>query len=326
MNVQRERRAREVEERQVHEDEQKRLNEERKVREERQKVKYAEEVAAARLRRERQRSGSDSYSNVKEIQGSGRQPSHSRPAYDSSPPPSSSTKAFPAGPKYSRSQSHNESSVTSRPPSLGGSPSGSRRTSIVQAGPSSHHSSYEDIKKDRRQSSMSQSSEQHMAVSHGSSKRSSLPRSFSSPQTSSVYANYPYIGVPPVPALPWDMPLLPPSPAFMQQQVPRSNSRSSSNSRNSSPLRLPVGPPATHSSDSIPNIPAKRPQFARFPSGEISVRQQYTATRGAVDDRRASYVMSPSQPHSRDVWPSATSQIHMNPRGRTETKRQTIVL
>ena len=225
--------------------------EKRTMEEERRQRQYAEEVAAARIRRDAARSGF--YVG----------PSSQDTSLPHSREVKSSTRSMLDVPRVPRRQSsepaattgtlgspYNASPASSNPPSAnGGSPAASgyfssRPPSINSA--NTTLSSAEDLQPHRK----------------NTSKRSSLgsdqPFKQEGDRTSQLF--YPvwspgYL-IPPIahmPAYPKNMPLLPPTPPFMMEQNHRSpSSNSRSHNRSSSPHRLSTGS-ANNSTERLPS-------------------------------------------------------------------------
>ncbi|TDL29575.1 hypothetical protein BD410DRAFT_780026 [Rickenella mellea] len=311
LRVEHERRMREEEKRRARDAMQKRLEEEqrareedRRLREERQRIKYADEIVAARLRREKQRTGSDN--------------SHSEDIYL----------------RRTSSHSRNDSPGTSggsRPSSFSDSPGGSRRSSYVQSGHSSHGSSSEDVRsqqKHRRQSVTSERSDQQfLFVPLDQTMRNTLPRSLSNPPSGPMYAAYPLIAVPPVPVVPWDMPLLPPTPAFMMQQYPVRSSNSAPNSRDPSPstrsanLR-PKRSKETMTSRHSSSGNSARPQPTRASTMDSPAREPVAQWRDTATDKRTSRSQHPPpsfSPNYKGFSGHQTSHTVVDHRHRTQS-------
>jgi hypothetical protein len=234
--VETERRQREAE-RQEWEKERKIWEREKKAMEEERKQRlYAEEVAAARTRRESQRAGhhvpSSSSLNVPSPRAD---PDHSdtrryqRPVYDTMTMPRRHTSepapwaGFTPSNAGSSTGSSRAPSINTFTPSSGGSLRNSRPPSMYSA-----HSSMEDLRlRDGSANSTSRSS-------FASLPRTAPDRAISYPARA-VGAIPPVPPVPVVPMFVMEVPLLPPNPPFMLQQYPRR--RSSPNSSPSSSRR-----------------------------------------------------------------------------------------
>lgn len=239
------------EERQKHEAERQRWQKERDqwkremqaIEEEKRKKAYAEEVIAARARRESRMSYFPSSSSLtQQVDGDGgRVNKYHRPAYDARSKPEEQSPS---------PRSRNQSSSSSRPGSTYHSPNsvtGSRPASTYSV-----HSSMEDVR---------------LREHRTGSRRGSMVSEASQAQTQrgSLYAYGWGVPVPPVPAFPvnvmpsmpimampqyvMDMPLMPPNAPFMAQQFGgRSRSRDSSpgkkngsTSHGNSPSGSPTG-------------------------------------------------------------------------------------
>jgi hypothetical protein len=286
--LEREKERREWEkEKKAWEKEKKAIEDERKAR------LYAEEVAAARLRRESVRAGGNGALLSSSSSLVGREPDnrsqretkrYSRPVYDSMQ--NSRRQASEA----SVPQLHNESRANTRPPSVGG---GSVRQSRPPSVYSVHTlSSAEDIR-------------QREGSSGG--KRTSM--SLHPPQrpVSDRSSTYPigYNTIPPVPPVPqfaMDVPLLPPTPPFMMQQYPRSRS-SHASLPSSSKQRLP----RADSSEQVAHGSQQQQQRNRSHTGHSSQpkeplprRSSYSpaSSDGGHTHRPSTYPHSHSQPNS----------------------------
>ncbi|KAJ7179051.1 hypothetical protein C8R46DRAFT_1072315, partial [Mycena filopes] len=279
-------RAKQEAERLKREQERKQWEEERKawekekraMEEERKQRIYAEEVAAARLRREHQRAGG-SYgagaSNTGLLAASSSSASlrdernrHSRPLHDQGGPRRQASE--PAVPQH------------------GNTPSSSPHTSMGRnsSRPASVHTlSSEDGRQPPNTASAKRSS------------MASLPGRTTTFDRSSTYsmwsASNPTLmpPVPPVPMYAMDMPLLPPTPPFMLQQYPRPRSQ---NSQNPSPGRSPSGSPSrqrlpSNSSSERVNVQPKPSSSSRRGSNSSPHRPDMSHQRRSSDDaRRAS--------------------------------------
>lgn len=213
--------------------------EKKAMEEERRRRQYAEEVVAARVRREASRSGFYVWAPSHETDPSqSREPKSGRSALDitHSPRSQASETVVMTGTPGSP---YTASPASSNPPSAnGGSPTASgyfssRPPSVNSA--NTTLSSAEDLQQHRK----------------NATKRSSLGSDHSIRQTGdrASQAYYPvwssgYL-VPPIahmPSYPMNMPLLPPTPPFMMEQNRRSHSPNSrSKSRSSSPSQIPNG-------------------------------------------------------------------------------------
>jgi hypothetical protein len=301
--------AEEEKRRMFEEEERVRIARARQEREELAKAKYAEEFAAARHRIESQRAGGENYTAYREARTREREPSYSRPKYDSSKSrsPLSQTRTSEADVPSRSGTSRDISPGSSRPASVYGPPSvGSRRSSMLH-GPSSYSASVEDLngRSGHRKSAMTLLGNGY-PHSDASGSRVSLPRSNSSPVTGFMYPTYVYgnIPVPPVPQMPWAMPLLPPMPAFMLDSYPSSPSTPS---RESSPSRqnFPAMPVVGVNYYGIPQTPS--PVMPHFPikgASEAQMRARQTSFGGQSESKnnssRNSYAL-PASHSSREL-------------------------
>lgn len=289
-------------------------------REERAKTKFAEEYAAARQRIETQRAGAENYTAYRDARARAREPSYSRPAYDSSRSHSPHTRKSGSEVDLSPDswQSKNGSPSQSRPSSLY-TPSVDSRRSSVMRGPNAHHASVEDLnsRRGRPKSSMYSNLGNGYPRSDASGSRVSIPRSNSTPVAAAMYPNfmYPGVPVPPLPQIPWNMPLLPPTPAFMLESYPRSHG--SSPSRESSPSRSQIA--------GLPVVVAGNPfggsqtanQPPSFKAGN-EVQARRTSFRDVSDrNPRASRVLPASQSMREISTPQHPNQTVRNPIRRT---------
>lgn len=317
----------------VEEEEQRKVARAKQAREEQAKAKYAEEFAAARQRIESQRAGAESYSAFREARSREREPSYSRPTYDpSSGRPShtrTSTSETDNSPDSGQSrnnspgQSRNNSPGHSRPSSMYNPLSDSRRPSVVQVqGPSSYHTSVEDLnaRRGRRKSTMASALANGYPRSDASGSRASLPRSNSSPVATFMYPTFVYtnVPIPPVPQMPWGMPLLPPTPAFMLDSYPPSPA--STPSREPSPSRQHFAgmPMATGNYYGAPQMPA-----LVVPRQQINGENEAKARRASIREAsvgshsRTSYVL-PASHSSRELRPQhvpgPTTKLNVNRR------------
>ncbi|TBU45069.1 hypothetical protein BD309DRAFT_860969 [Dichomitus squalens] len=242
--------------------------EKRAMEEERKKRLYAEEVAAARARRESSRIGFgpatgeglavgqwDRSERPRPDRESSASPSFSRPTYDPAHAMprtySDSSLARPPHPSRGSSGSGSGSPEESRPNSVYGSWSGAgSRPPSMHSGVPTPSSSQQDVRpRERRTSSSRRAS---MVSESGSSRpRSEVPVppvpvpnmwTMNMPMNMGAPMPMPGLGIPmampvgmgmtpmgmPMYGIPMDMPLLPPSPPFMQQYGGRSSSRSRS--------------------------------------------------------------------------------------------------
>ncbi|KAJ7498826.1 hypothetical protein FB451DRAFT_11685 [Mycena latifolia] len=292
--------------------------------EERKQRIYAEEVAAARIRREQQRAGGGYGANKTGVlaassstvslrdernKDSGK---YSRPFHDQQGPRRQVSE--PAVPQHANTPSsspHTSSPGSSRPPSVAGHQTGSIGRASSRP-PSVHTSSSEDARQPTNTSAGKRSSMASLPGKHPSFDRSSTYSMWS--------ASNPTLLVPPVPPVPMytmDMPLLPPTPPFMLQQYPRprsQNSQSSSrggSSPSASPSRQRL--PSNGSSDrvNVAQPPPPRQSSSRRGSNASSSpyrpdMPQTHQRRSSDDARRASMPTSPkSSQHERGPPPSS---------------------
>ncbi|KAI5124914.1 hypothetical protein M0805_007342 [Coniferiporia weirii] len=327
-------------------EERRRIEEEKRVREENRKTVYAEEIAAARQRRETSRAGIDSFTSIREAHQREQGPSYTRPAYDTtSGHATASQRRVPdyagvVGPTDFFSL--NDSSKASRPSSVVESTEDGRKGLADNSayGLRPHLSSEEFRSPSSRQSVIVDSMKQHYSrpssVVSSSARPSSLPRVQSVP----VYVPtmpYPMIPVaPPVPAMPvWSMPLFPPNAPFMMQQYPRSSSPGS----NSNFQNLPS---QRHATGHVPTV-STHSQHSRTHGSERSRHSRHNSNDGTFGLapplaknangapqkplRSASYSprLQPSypQPPSRDSRPRQTQQGFPTGLAPPDTKRRT---
>ena len=294
------------------EEEQKRVEEERKLREEKQKARYAEEITAARQRREMSRTGVENFTNIREAKQREQEPSYSRPAYDTSTPSFATPSRKQAADYVKNTETRGASPQPPRPNSVVGSSENVRRGLAPQ---STNFHSMEDLRPtpSRRQSTMSEVSEQHnqrpMSVISSSSRRLSLPRTQSAPmQVPTVVYPVVFTNVPPVPPMPmmpvippippmqmapvWNMPMLSPNAPFAMQYPPpmppfasNSQSRDSSPSRRSSASHTPP-PPSPQSRPT--SLHSGRPSHPRSVSDHHRPRRSSALSHSSVEPRRSS--------------------------------------
>ena len=348
--VEEERRRREKE-RNEWEKERKAWEREKKAMEDERKQRlYAEEVAAARLRRESQRAGgvpgssgvnggglvgpSSSSMSLREPERNRARESirYSRPVYDSAQIP----RRLASEPAVPTTTSLNSLAIpspgNSRPPSIAGqSPatSGSgRSSSLVHSRPPSVYSSHtmSSSEEARPRESNSGIGKHNSIASLSSGRPSSDNRASTYPTWSASSQNLLTPPVPPAPPFVMDMPLLPPTPPFMLQQYPRqrshhSSSPSPSNSSSSpSPRRLPSN---NHSSEQV-NVQQQHRQSSPRHSGTSSPsssprRPEVRPThrrRFSGDSRHSQQSQAPSlqpPPHDRSrPHPLTTSRSQPN--------------
>ncbi|KAI0081747.1 hypothetical protein K474DRAFT_1656114 [Panus rudis PR-1116 ss-1] len=302
LEAQRQRRLHE-EQRWKHEQERRKQEEERKkweqeraqwdrerraMEEERKKRMYAEELAAARKRRESTRFGSiprvdsetpfawDGSDRDRERERKEREyrEVYARPAYDASAP---SPRRQGSEPIVSRGR--NESPSSSRPGtgSAAGSVRGSSRPPSMYSTPPS---SAADLSSRERRDSKASRRDSFASVNDSSQRpdRSSFPP-----------PSYPWMtspAIPPVPPLPMmpvpivnpyamDMPLLPPTPPFVLQQFGHRPQPKQSRSFSSSPTPGAVRLPNSHSTDRVDfaggNLNKSHQRHERRASGDVTM-------------------------------------------------------
>ncbi|KAH8113268.1 hypothetical protein DFH11DRAFT_330119 [Phellopilus nigrolimitatus] len=302
------------------ENERRRVEEEKRVREERQKAKFAEEVAAARHRRELARAGMENVMSIREAGQRVQGPLHSRAAYDMAV--TSTTSSRRRASDYTSPSNGFPFNGSSNVSSAVGSSEDKRRSSAMPSNASAFQGSAEDLRPpvSRRQSVVSENLHQHpprpMSVASSSSQRLSLPRTQSAPVQvpTMLYPMMPPI--PPVPPIPvWGMPLLAPNAPFMMQQYSRSpspgmnpNSRDSSSSRRQSFMQ-PIPPVPSSSRSQHPSN--SRSRLSPFPSGGNTASKPAVPPINGSDNphrqsRSASYspqLPSSSKPLPRDERP-----------------------
>ncbi|KAH9006811.1 hypothetical protein EDB86DRAFT_10990 [Lactarius hatsudake] len=253
--------------------------EKRALDEAKRQKKYAEEIAAARVRRE---SHYALPSQAREQDSRSRE-AYSRPAYD---PRKQTEHASQAHSLRSRNDSSSSSRQDSLPRSESAGPHTSRATSTHSI------SSSEDVRARASRNSR-----------RGSMISESSQRSVTSPFFAYGWPPVPPISqIPPIPIFPvmqvmpmvpqftMDTPLLPPTAPFMRQQYSRSRSRDSSPSRGTGPSR---GERPQRSSDPVP----PKPRHHRSSSDEYG---------GRNSPARSHAQMSSSSTHPRPVYPRRT--------------------
>lgn len=291
---------------------------------ERKQRLYAEEVAAARLRRESTRAGgvpsaspgflppSSSSSSLHSERNRPQEPRrYSRPSYDP-PRREGSDSGFLAistarSPTHSNSPHSSPSPGSSRPPSIiGQSPatSSSNRNSIqVHSRPPSVYSTH----------TLSSSEDVRNNGKRNSSASVNSFRPNMDPRASMWGGSNHNLQVPPVPAMPaafvMDMPLLPPTPPFMMHQYPRQRSPSNSRQKlpsSSSSDRMSQQSPYRHSPPPHPPSPASA-------NGRPEYRPTHSRKSSNDTTRRAS--MPVPQDRGRPQPPSSHSQPHLSTSG-----------
>lgn len=308
--------------------------------EERRQRQYAEEVAAARIRRDASRSGFY-------VSPSPATKEKSRPALRESQSARSAQESHHGAPRRQASDSvidamgsgspYSASPASSNSPSVnGGSPSASGYFSR----PASEHSANTTL-----------SSMEDVQTRKNSNKRSSLGPDQTQRQSNRISALYypqwsnPYLAPPIMPMYNLDMPLLPPAPPFMMQQSRRSGSpNSSSKSRSSSPRHTTRSSSRNDSSERVPSRQASthadRPEMQHHRRGSSddalkALQRPVVADRrsgSAVDihNRRssqyalASSQQSPPPSRSQGAWP--TSPVPREHRGRAPPNRRQSVI
>lgn len=297
---------------------------------------YAEEVAAARLRRESQRIGgvpgaiggmlsaSASTTSLKEHERNKQDTRRlSRPVYDQH---SRRQASEPGGSPSTPSGSPRGSPGTSRPPSIAG-PSGAghggRGTSRPASVYSTHTQSSEDVRANAKAS-------KRMSVSSSTSLRPHSDRpSFHPSRSSSNMSLVP--PVPPVPQFAMDMPLLPPTAPFMMNQYPRPRSRNSVSPGPSSPSSSPSRPrvPSNHSSEHVnsqhvqqtypQSAPPHRPDYRHSSSAPSPVTSSPTSSSSAPSPTQRTHRRNPSD----DTSPRWDNVSRGRPRAEAEAQFQT---
>ncbi|KAJ7590938.1 hypothetical protein C8J56DRAFT_1163015 [Mycena floridula] len=317
--IEAERRKRDKERMQWEKERQAWENEKKAMEEERQRRLIAAELAATRERRENQRNGggnrtmhpSASSTSLREPE---RNPAeskrYSRPVYDAPSHPHPRRQASEPGPPTNASYSpHSSSPPSSRPPSIGVS---SSQNQLLPPGSKSRPPSVNSMH--------SLSSSEDVRARGRSAKRNSVnsvssatsrPGGVSSYATwSSSHTNLP---VPPVPAFPLDMPLLPPTAPFMLHQYPRQKNNSPASSGSSSPRRLPSNhsserldhqssrvhtssSPSPASRPSLTNVDPRRSSLPSQERGRTAVSAHQTPPTSGSRGRRPPAPSSYSQP------------------------------
>jgi hypothetical protein len=276
--------------------------------EERRQRQYAEEVAAARIRREASRSGFYIPPPSEETRSQPREAKPSRSTLDIPRIPRRQA-SEPAVATGGSGSPYSASPVSSNPPSAnGGSPSASgffssRPPSINSA--NTTLSSAEDLQQHRKNvNKRSSSSSEHPSRQMGD--RTSQPYY---PAWSTGYL------MPPVPYMPsyhMNMPLLPPTPPFMMGQNRRSHSPNShSNSHSSSPRQKPSGLPSNSSTERLSSsqrshTSSTRPELQHHRRGS-SDDALSDVQRPSLADRRSG---SAAEIHSRRSNAQRSQQSH----------------
>jgi len=295
---------------------------EKKAIDERRQRQYAEEVVAARIRREASRSGLYALPSAQETQVRETRPERLTPDVPRAPRRQASE---PIVTTWGSGSPHTSSPASSNPPSAnGGSPSASgffssRPQSINSA--NTTLSSAEDLQQQRK----------------NPSKRSSLgldhPLRQAGDRTSQSYFpmwsnNYLVPPVSPMPGYHMNMPLLPPTPPFMMEQNGHSHSPNSrSTSRSSSPHQKLAASPSNssterHSPTQRSTTSSTRPELQRHRRGSsndalVDVQRPSLSDRrsgSAADINRRSNPQRSQQPHppvasrSQNMWGTPTSR------------------
>ncbi|PPQ94027.1 hypothetical protein CVT25_009875 [Psilocybe cyanescens] len=284
-----------------------------KERREKEKVMYAETIAATRARRESHRAGvvplnnpssnllaaSPSFSSLKDSERN--KPANSRRFSRSpqDPPPSLSIPRRDSSDSAMHLNTYNahqydSSPGSSRPPSIGYSPnSPSSPNSRPPSTYSAHTSSSEDVRHHHHSGSRRNSMNAAAVAAASSSIYARPPMIVSYPTWSGSNPNFQYIPpVPPFPDFVHDMPLLPPTAPFMK---PSYKSRSSSSSRsrkesyNSSSERVNRVPPPQSRTPSSSRHPQRQSSASSLP------RPTHHRT-GSGESRNTSRTQSSQQP------------------------------
>ncbi|KAH7921819.1 hypothetical protein BV22DRAFT_701902 [Leucogyrophana mollusca] len=327
-----ERRQREAEKREWERERKAWEDEKRKIEEEKRQRAYAEEVHAARARRDASRAGQASSSSSL-VRGMEHERSASRETRHSSPARHNSSHSQRGhAPELIVTASlppYDGSPASSLPPTPGSQRSMSRPPSVYSA----HTTSSEDVRaRDGRRVSKRNS----QAIDP--SKHAQVP-AFPSPRASLMPYAAPWTHVPPVPPLPqmpamsvvpamqfypMDMPLLPPSPPFMMNQFgnrPRSYNGSQGHSSQSSPRQHTSALPRTNSAEAVhySNRIATNPygaynshqrrasdEAAAMVTGGAPVVERKVGSQPDLHDRRLSTAHSP--PRSPRAYASNSAQ------------------
>ncbi|KAJ7713758.1 hypothetical protein DFH07DRAFT_863736 [Mycena maculata] len=279
-------------------------NEKRAMEEERKQRLYAEEVAAARLRREQQRAGggygasntgvlpgvlaaSSSTASLRDERNKLNSAQHSRPFHDQGGPRrQASESAVPLHANSPSSSPHTSSPGSSRPPSVAGPPQSGTMGRSSSRPPSVHTSSSEDT---RQPNPKSASAGKRNSMAASSSGNPMFDRSSTYAMWS---ASNPSVLMPPVPPVPMygmDMPLLPPTPPFMLQQYPRPRSQTSQHS--------------SHGRSSPSASPSRQRHPSNGSSERVNVQHHHQQQGSGSSSRRGSY--SSASPNRPDVSPQS---------------------
>jgi len=289
--------------------------EKKAIDEERKQRQYAEEVVAARIRREASRSGFYVPPSAQETSRS--QLGEAIPVRSTLDVPRAPRRqaSEPAVATWGSCSPYTESPASSNPPSAnGGSPSASgffssRPPSINSA--NTTLSSAEDLQQHKK----------------NVSKRSSLgsDHPFRQGTSQSYYpawsSNYLVPPIPPMPAYHMNMPLLPPTPPFMMEQNRRSHSSNSrSKSRSSSPHQTPGGSRSNSSTERLSstqrsNTSSTRPELLHHRRGS-SDDALADVQRPSLPDRRSG---SAADIHNRRFNPQRSQHSHPPVASRSQT-------
>ncbi|KAJ7068358.1 hypothetical protein C8F01DRAFT_1117877 [Mycena amicta] len=301
-----ERMRRELERKQWEEEKRAWEREKKAMEEERKQRIYAEEVAAARARREHQRAGgsygvnnsmlaSSSTASLRDERNRSDSGKYSRPLHDQRR--QASEPAVVQQGSTPSSSPHTSSPASSRPPSI-------HQTGRNSSRPPSVHS--EDSRQPTGANAAKRSSMASLSGKNPVSDRSSMYSLWS--------ASNPVL-MPPVPPMPMytlDMPLLPPTPPFMLHQYPRPRSQES---RDSSPGRSsPSGSPSrqrlpSNSSSDRVNLrpPRQSSSSSRRGSNSSTHRPEMTHQRRSSDDSRHASLPAPKEAYGSLRSPSSSS-------------------
>lgn len=286
--------------------------EKRAMEEERKKKLYAEELAAARSRRDGTRFGNmprsdsdptftwDGSERERERMNRGRvsQETYSRPLYDTNAPTprrqgSDPTIADPRTRKESSPGSSRPSSVINSG-SNNGSVRGSSRPPSMYSNP---QSSVPDVSTRERRESKGSRRVSLASLADSQHSMSALPAFPWNMNMMPPVPPLPTMGMAPMPVYPvypymMDAPLLPPSPPFMMQQFGRPHQqRSHSSSPTTGTNRLP----ASQSSDRVNKQGISPVRHERRASGDISeIQRSRASTPRSASNDRSSKVIAPS--------------------------------
>lgn len=290
--------------------------EKRAMEEERKKKLYAEELAAARSRRESTRfgnmprsdsdptmtwDGSERERELRVNRGRATQDKYTRPLYDTNAP---TPRRLGSEPTIPSSRTRKESSPSSSRPSSvvapgsnNGSVRGSSRPPSMYSTP---QSSAPDVSiRDRRESKGSRRGSMVSIADSQSTFQSGFPWNMNmSPMVPPVPPLPNMSPMPMVPMVPYmmEMPLLPPSPPFMMQQYGRPHQqRSHSSSPTTGTNRLP----ASQSTDRVNRQGVSPGRHERRASGDISeIQRSRASTPRSASYDRSSKATSPNTPRT----------------------------